>query len=53
MLFEKIPYTNFHDLNTDWIIKKINEVIDQCNELETEVENLTARVEALEGGEPT
>ena len=50
-VFEKIPYTDFHDLNTDWIIKKINEVIDQCNDLEQQVADLTERVEALEGGE--
>lgn len=32
-VFEHFPYTNFHDLNTDWILKIIKE-------LDAEVDNL-------------
>lgn len=38
-LFDQFPYTNFHDLNLDWMIEKIKE--------------LEARIEALEGSEET
>lgn len=27
-VFEQFPYTNFHDLNLDWIIEKIKEIED-------------------------
>lgn len=27
-LFEHFPYTNFHDLNLDWILKKIKELLN-------------------------
>lgn len=33
-VFEQFPYTNFHDLNLDWILQKIKE-------LQTELEALT------------
>lgn len=34
-LFETFPYTNFHDLNLDWIlriVKKMDDVVDNINE---------------------
>lgn len=40
-LFDTLPYANFHDLNLNWIIKKIKE-------LETEANNLKERVTELE-----
>lgn len=33
-LFEKWPYTNFHDLNLDWIIKKIKRVDADLDDLQ-------------------
>lgn len=27
-LFERFPYTNFHELNTDWLLKKMKELIE-------------------------
>lgn len=30
-VFEQFPYTNFHDLNLDWIIKKVKECLDQVD----------------------
>lgn len=49
-IFEEFPYTNFHELNANWILKKIKEMKDDINELKTKVEDLETRVEALEGG---
>ena len=31
-LFEQYPYTNFHELNLDWIIKKIKELDDKFDD---------------------
>ena len=40
-IFDSLPYTNFHDLNLNWIIRKMKE-------METEIENLKTRVSDLE-----
>lgn len=37
-VFEHFPYTNFHDMNMDWIVEKIREVIEQVNSYEDRVE---------------
>lgn len=34
MAFEQFPYTNLHDLNLDWLLKKIEEVENRIKELE-------------------
>ncbi len=26
--YEKFPYTNFHGMNLDWILEKMNELVD-------------------------
>ena len=39
-VFENFPYTNFHDLNLDWIINKVKALDYKVNEeLETEIMN--------------
>ena len=30
-IWEQFPYTNIHELNLDWIIKKVKELDDQFN----------------------
>lgn len=42
MAFENFPYADLHNLNLDWILKKIKE-------LETRIDELEARVAELEG----
>lgn len=32
-MFEHFPYTNFHDLNLDWLLKKVKEIEDSLKEL--------------------
>lgn len=34
MAFEQFPYTNLHDLNLDWLLKKIEELENRIKELE-------------------
>lgn len=33
-VFENFPYTNFHELNLDWIIAKVKEYIEKSEDLE-------------------
>ena len=34
MAFEQFPYTNLHDLNLDWLLKKIEELEKRIKRLE-------------------
>lgn len=38
-LFENFPYTNFHEMNMDWLLKKVKELSAQVAEFETLLEN--------------
>ena len=33
-IFEHFPYTNFHDLNQDWILTRVKEVLSEAESLE-------------------
>ena len=33
-IFEQLPYTNFHELNLDWIIEKLQELEERIAALE-------------------
>lgn len=53
--FNKYPYTDFHELNLDWllinyqaIIDKLNDTIDWCNNHQTEYEEAMLRLQAVE-----
>ena len=37
MAFEQFPYTNFHDLNLDWILKEVDRVRTAVDTWSTEV----------------
>ena len=45
---EKFPYTNFHDLNLDWILKQIKEIAEAENAQNENIEELEKRVQANE-----
>lgn len=36
-MFEKYPYTNFHEMNLDWIIQEMKDLVDAWNSYGTEV----------------
>ena len=38
-IFDNFPYTNVHEMNYDWIIKKVKECIINFNELDKEVDD--------------
>lgn len=38
-LFENFPYTNFHEMNMDWLLKKVKELGAQVAEFEALLEN--------------
>lgn len=51
-MFENLPYTNFHDLNLDWIIKKIREMkadldagLKHIDEVKAEIEQILAQLD--------
>lgn len=53
--YNKYPYTDFHELNLDWllsqyqsIIDKLNDTIDWCNNHQTEYEEAMIRLRAVE-----
>ena len=37
MAFEQFPYTNFHDLNLDWVLKEVKRVSQAVDKWSTEV----------------
>ena len=44
-LFEHFPYTNFHGLNLDWILRKVEDSVKTVDELKDFVENLDVQDE--------
>ena len=50
---ENFPYSNFHDLNMDWIIKIAKDFLDQYtniqNTIETGLNDIQAKADELEG----
>ena len=48
-VYENLPYTNFHELNLDWIVKKIKELegkTDQIDQAVTDAQTAAAQAEA-------
>ena len=45
---ERFPYTNFHDLNLDWIIKEIKQLIADEEQQNNNITELKAQVATLE-----
>ena len=35
-VFNQFPYTNFHEVNLDWLIAKVKELLDDWNEYKTD-----------------
>lgn len=48
MLFENIPYTNFHDLNLDWIIKFMKKIGDDEELQNKDISDLKTRMDDAE-----
>lgn len=44
MPLEQFPYTNFHELNLDWIIKKIKEAINIENEIKNDLPDIVKNI---------
>ena len=36
-LFEQFPYSNFHELNLDWILQKIKELDEKVDSIEDRI----------------
>ena len=48
MLFENIPYTNFHDLNLDWIIKFMKKIGEDEEAQNQDISDLKTRMSDAE-----
>lgn len=48
-MIDYVPYTNFHELNLDWIVKKVKEYLEKSDELEEfvnkSIEEQNAKIE--------
>ena len=47
-VFEQFPYTNFHELNLNWIINKMKELLGKVETLDVDVATANAAAEAAE-----
>lgn len=45
---ERFPYTNFHDLNLDWIIEMVKKLTEDEEEQNRLIEELSERIQPLE-----
>ena len=48
-LFEHFPYTNFHQLNLDWIVRQLKKKEDRVEALEGRMDQAESDIDALEG----
>ena len=48
-LFEHWPYVNFHELNLDWLVKKIPEVFEARDEAQASAEAAASSAESSQG----
>lgn len=48
-LFEQFPYTNFHEMNLDWLLKIVKEIAGKVDSLETDIDH--AIIDAINNGE--
>lgn len=44
---ENLPYTNFHDLNLDWLIETMKETKGSVDDFEEELENINTRIDNI------
>lgn len=51
MTFNKYPYTNFHEMNLDWILNELKHLTDEWVEFEHTYEGITAQAESVPYGE--
>lgn len=46
-LYNNFPYTNFHEMNLDWILKELKDLTDEWAEFEGQYEGITASAESI------
>lgn len=40
MLFEQFPYTNFHEINLDWLLKRVKEMETEFEDYKASITNI-------------
>lgn len=48
-LFEQFPYTNFHEMNLDWLLKIVKEIAGKVESLDADIDQ--AIIDAINNGE--
>lgn len=43
-IFERTPYTNFHDINLDWVLEKVKHIASKFDKLRSDVDGYTASI---------
>ena len=46
-VFRQFPYTNFHDLNLDWVLRRIKELWQGVGDLDEKVDNFITETEPI------
>lgn len=47
-VFENLPYTNFHELNLNWLVQKMKELLGKVESMDVDVATANAAAEAAE-----
>ena len=48
MFIHKYPYTDFQELNLDWLLSKMKDLIDANNANDADIKTLASRVDTFE-----
>ena len=47
-IFEQFPYTNFHDLNLDWILKHMKELVQSVQQITANLDGWDEEIKELQ-----
>ena len=50
-IFNKYPYTNFHEMNLDWILQELKDLTDEWADFENTYKGITANATSVPYGE--
>ena len=50
MFLNRYPYTDFHELNLDWLIEEMNKIQKQIDDLTKQLKDLADKVEQIKVG---
>lgn len=48
-LYDNWPYTNFHELNLDWVMQEVKKAVNEVNELYNQLQEMYKKLPQMEG----